>query len=58
MNEWILTVINCTVMTLVDILTISAWFGIWTLQDHLAHFLSDDKTDSAVFSLVNLCILS
>ncbi len=29
MNEGILTLINCTVTTLVDLLTISSWFGIW-----------------------------
>ena len=52
MNEWILTLINCTVTTLVDILTISSWFGIWTLQDHLALLISDDKTISFLFSLV------
>ena len=52
MNEWILTLINCTVTTLVDILTISSWFGIWTLQDHIAHLITEDRTVSSIFSLV------
>jgi hypothetical protein len=52
MSEGILTLINCTVTTLVDILTISSWFGIWTLEDCLAHLITDDKTSSAIFSLV------
>ena len=52
MNEWILTLINCTVTTLVDILTISSWFGIWTLEDYLADLISDDRTTSSIFSMV------